>query len=102
MNYFTDRIPVGAQQPMPVLQPTTPPNMTGARPASNSPKDPVSRLKEYCEKNKCKEQYDTEECDGHFMCSVTVLGKKYQGGKMRTKKEAKKDAAQKATNALKC
>ena len=67
--------------------------------------NPISRLKEYCEKNKIPEPEYKVKCgdsgEQKFKFRVTVAGRTFMGAKQGNKKEAKKDAAQNAVNALK-
>ena len=80
--------------------------MPGPRKAATSPKtstkpsikDPISKLKEYCELKQIKQPiYDEEACGAQqFKFRVTVQGKMFQGTVQGSKKEAKKAAAQKA------
>jgi len=80
------------------------PGKSATSPKTSSSKDPVSKLKEYCEQNKIEQpRYDEEACGGaqQFKFRVTVQGRIFQGTVQGSKKEAKKAAAQKAMNGLK-
>ena len=75
---------------------------TCAAAVASSGKDPITKLKEYCEKNKVTLKYEEVKCDGQqFKFRVMVEGKPYNGTPQSSKKEAKKTAAQKALNGLK-
>ena len=78
-------------------------NATGPPPAAPAPvspanKDPKSRLKEYCEKNRLpRPVYEVVECgDARHQVRVKVSGKSFDGELKTAKKEAEKSAAQKA------
>ena len=78
-------------------------NATGPPPAAPAPvspanKDPKSRLKEYCEKNRLPQPvYEVVECgDARHQVRVKVSGKSFYGELKTAKKEAEKSAAQKA------
>ena len=79
-------------------------NATGPPPAAPAPvsspanKDPKSRLKEYCEKNRLPQPvYEVVECgDARHRVRVKVSGKIFAGELKTAKKEAEKSAAQKA------
>ena len=64
------------------------------------PQNPISLLKEYCERNKLPQpQYEEVKCGGQqFKCRVKVEGKAFEGMPCNKKKVAKKEAAQKAVN----
>ena len=65
-------------------------------------KDPITKLKEYCEKNKLSHNYKEVKCGGQqFQVRVIVQGKPYVGIPQSKKQDAKKTAAQKALNGLK-
>jgi hypothetical protein len=85
------------------VQPSSSAGGTGATVASTpQTKDPKSRLKEYCDKNKLPQPvYEAMECgDASHRQKVTVQGKTHRGELCTTKKEAEKSAAVKALRGL--
>ena len=65
-------------------------------------KDPITKLKEYCDKNKLLVKYEEIECGGQqFQFRVRVHGKTYVGVPQSKKQDARKTAAQKALNGIK-
>ena len=71
--------------------------------ASGQVKNPISWLKEYCERKKLPQpQYEEVKCGGQqFKWRVKVEGKAFEGMPCNKKQDAKKAAAQKAVNVLK-
>ena len=72
-----------------------PPAVAATGPVS---KDPKSKLKEYCEKNKLPQPvYEALQCgDARHQVKVMLCGKTFAGELKTGKKEAEKSAAQKA------
>ena len=65
-------------------------------------KDPITKLKEYCDKNKLHHKYEEIKCGGHqFQFRVRVHEKTYVGGPQSKKQDARKSAAQKALKGMK-
>ena len=74
----------------------------GAAGAASAGKDPITKLKEYCEKHKLSPVFEELKCGGQqFQFRVIVQGKAYIGSPQSNKKDARKSAAQKALNGLK-
>ena len=96
------RNPTTPQQPPAPQRKATgaPPPPAAAAVAATGPvsKDPKSKLKEYCEKNKLPQPvYEALECgDARHRVRVTISGKCFDGELRTSKKEAEKSAAQKA------
>ena len=75
----------------------------GAAAVASPSKDAITKLKEYCDKNRIPEpEYkDIKSGEQRFRCQVTVDGRKFGGEVHPNKKDAKKDAAQNALYGLK-
>ena len=85
----------------------TPPKRTSSAPKLHcatgaTGADPITKLKEYCEKNKLHHKYEEVKCGGQqFQVRVIVQGKPYVGIPQSKKQDARKSAAQKALKGLK-
>ena len=90
--YFTD-----------AKEASSPPKAGSARGEASALTSPISRLKEYYEQKKIPEPaYKEVKCgEQRFRFRVTVAGITFEGAEHGNKKDAKKDAAQKAVNGLK-
>ena len=88
----------------PPKRPGTTPKLSCATGATGADtKDPITKLKEYCEKNKLSHNVNYKEvkCGGQqFQFHVIVQGKTYVGAPQSKRQDARKTAAQKALNAL--
>jgi hypothetical protein len=93
---------VTRKQTPPKRQGTTPKLHCATGATGADTKDPITKLKEYCEKNKLSHNYKEVKCGGQqFQVRVIVQGKPYVGIPQSKKQDAKKTAAQKALNGLK-
>ena len=65
-------------------------------------KDPISKLKEYCDKHKLDHKYEDIKCGGQqFQFRVRVHGNTFVGAPQNRKQDARKSAAQKALKGIK-
>ena len=83
------------------MPPGSMPKLSDAGAARAIAKDPITKLKEYCDKNKLHHKYEEIKCGGQqFQFRVRVNGKTYVGVPQSKKQDARKTAAQKALNGM--